>query len=361
MTGKGAYQKEAEGLLLSGFSGCKLSSFKLNKPEPSVLIAYSGKAKLEYRGAGFSIVFYRLKSASAAALADFVRMISGDKTEPRILLLPYVSPANQTLVRKRGLPFIDVAGNAWIELPGYHIDRQGYKLSRPASSSQMLRNVFSDKSTLILRLLLSGERLGVREISRRLGAEGFSVTPGYVTKVLKALGEEFFAKIDDGRYLLANKREMIEVWAADYKKCNRPQNVGLYLPARSIDDVLREVAATLDDGYALTGHAGTSLIDPFAVFDSVEVLAKSSDAVVDILQRAGAKPVERGANIQVIAPRYKVSAFYGTRDVSGIIVVSDIQLYLDLLCQPIRGLEAAEHLYQRLIAPTIAEGTESRE
>jgi hypothetical protein len=39
-------------------------------------------------------------------------------------------------------------------------------------------------------------------------------------------------------------------------------------------------------------------------------------------------------------------------------VASDVQLYLDLICQPIRGLEAAEHLFDRFIAPIIDEETD---
>jgi hypothetical protein len=110
--------------------------------------------------------------------------------------------------------------------------------------------------------------------------------------------------------------------------------------------------------YALTGHAGVSLVDPYAAFDSIDIIAKQPNAAIQALEAIGAKQVERGANIQVISPYYKVSAFYGARPVSGIMVASDIQIYLDLLCQPIRGLEAAEHLFKRRIAPMLEERSE---
>jgi hypothetical protein len=57
--------------------------------------------------------------------------------------------------------------------------------------------------------------------------------------------------------------------------------------------------------------------------------------------------VKQGANVIILDPYYKNSVFYGLREVDGLLVVSDIQLYLDLYHYPIRGLEEAEHLYEK--------------
>jgi hypothetical protein len=46
-------------------------------------------------------------------------------------------------------------------------------------------------------------------------------------------------------------------------------------------------------------------------------------------------------------PYYKHSVFYDSREIEGLWVVSDIQLYLDLYRHPVRGREQAEHLYAR--------------
>jgi hypothetical protein len=57
--------------------------------------------------------------------------------------------------------------------------------------------------------------------------------------------------------------------------------------------------------------------------------------------------VKQGANVIILDPYYKNSVFYGLREVDGLLVVSDIQLYLDLYHYPIRGLDKAEHLYEK--------------
>jgi hypothetical protein len=350
---------EAEQLLGAGFVGCRVSSLKLDERQSSMLISYSGQASIECGDNSFSIEFVRLKSSSKGAVSDYARMpLESGNGSVSVQLFNYLSADGQTACRTLNLNYIDAAGNAWITLPGLHVDRQGFKPTRASGYGVDSRNVFSDKSTLILRLLMPGEQMGVREISRRLSEDGFPISPGYVTKVLQVLDRERYSRAQAGLYSLANRRELLDDWAADYKRRNRPTRTGLYLPARSIDEVVKKVGKAIGKKAVLSGHAGASLIDPFAAFDSVQVLTKEPDTTISALLNLGVKPVERGANIQVFAPRYKVSAFYSARLVSGIMVASNLQLYLDLLCQPIRGLEAAEHLYNRFIAPMIDEDTD---
>lgn len=352
---------EARAMLEAGLAGCKVASIKLDEPFESTLIAYSGSAGIKCEGSSVAFAFYRLKNVSGAALADFSRMVKANDVADTssVLLLPYASPDKQALCKSYGLNYLDVSGNAWIDLPGIHIDRRGFRPAndkRNRCGDQGIRNIFSDKASLILRFLFCGGGAGVREISRRLAAEGFSVSPGYVTKVLQALGDERYIKTENGQYLLVNRRELLVDWAAEYKKRNRSIRQGLFLSSRSMDELIVAIKPALGSGYVLTSHAGASLVAPFAAFDSIEVLAERPDEVIQALENVGAKQVERGANIQVVMPYYKVSAYYGARPVAGMRVASDIQLYLDLLCQPIRGLEAAEHLYERRIAQVIDKG-----
>ena len=59
------------------------------------------------------------------------------------------------------------------------------------------------------------------------------------------------------------------------------------------------------------------------------------------------KDADQGANLVLMMPYYKHSVFYDSREVEGLRVVSDIQLYLDLYGYPVRGREQAEHLYDK--------------
>ncbi len=57
--------------------------------------------------------------------------------------------------------------------------------------------------------------------------------------------------------------------------------------------------------------------------------------------------LDKGANLILMHPYYPNSAFYDSRVIDGLPVVSDIQLYLDLYGYPVRGREQAEHLFQK--------------
>jgi hypothetical protein len=66
--------------------------------------------------------------------------------------------------------------------------------------------------------------------------------------------------------------------------------------------------------------------------------------------------VEQGANVILVSPYYRHSVFYDMQKINKLKVVSDIQLYLDLSHYPLRGLEQAEHLYEKRIKPMIERG-----
>jgi hypothetical protein len=59
------------------------------------------------------------------------------------------------------------------------------------------------------------------------------------------------------------------------------------------------------------------------------------------------REAEEGVNLIFLLPYYKHSVFYGKQRIRSVWVVSDLQLYLDLHNHPIRGLEQAEHLYEK--------------
>jgi hypothetical protein len=61
----------------------------------------------------------------------------------------------------------------------------------------------------------------------------------------------------------------------------------------------------------------------------------------------------QGENVVLMLPYYRHSVFYGRQKAKDLWVVSDIQLYLDLHNYPIRGLEQAEHLYEKRLKSVI--------
>jgi hypothetical protein len=73
-----------------------------------------------------------------------------------------------------------------------------------------------------------------------------------------------------------------------------------------------------------------------------------------ILGHKRVRKADQGANLVLMLPYYKHSVFYDSRIVKKLRVVSDIQLYLDLHGYPIRGLEQAEHLFDKTLKKIFA-------
>ena len=94
---------------------------------------------------------------------------------------------------------------------------------------------------------------------------------------------------------------------------------------------------------------------PYSNFKEVHVYANEAKDGEVLERKMNLKPVAQGGNLVIMRPYYRNSAFYGSRFIDGLRIVSDIQLYLDLYSYPLRGLEQAEHLLENRIKPVWGE------
>jgi hypothetical protein len=245
------------------------------------------------------------------------------------------------------VPFFDLAGNAWIVSDAVHVDRRGFP--NPFSERRRARGPFSDKASLVLRALIaSGPGRGVRSI-----AEQADLSPGYVSKVVQELEERGYVGRREEGLALRNGRELLQDWVRAYRK-HWVERRGYFLSvprAQAVMDAIRE--ASISDDYVLALQAGASLVAPYADFDVVDVYVHSIDAAVALAGQLEAREVERGANLRISVPYYRISAFFDRQKAAGLPVVSDLQLYLDLYDYPLRGREQAEQILERRLGPKL--------
>lgn len=281
-----------------------------------------------------------------AAQSDMVWLFASD----------YLSPKMQGTLRAAGVPFVDFAGNAWLAHGGVHIDRRGF--ANPAAETRLPRGPFADKASLVVRALFaSRSSRGVRDLAGELG-----LTPGYVSKVLQELDRRgYLARRDDG-IALRRADELLNDWLHVYRG-RLPASIGTYFApatkAKFLIEAARSAEFALGPDYALTMQTGASLISRYAEFDTLELYVPHEAMADGIARQLGARPVTRGANVVIMVPYYRVSAFYGARRIRGLSVASDLQLYLDLYDFPQRGREQAERIFERHIVPRLRELQES--
>jgi hypothetical protein len=94
-------------------------------------------------------------------------------------------------------------------------------------------------------------------------------------------------------------------------------------------------------------------VEAFVEYGVVHLyVAPSSTLSGELESRPEVRPVPvEGANLVVAEPYYRDSAFFGARQVDGLWIVSDLQLYLDLRRFPVRGREASERILERRLRP----------
>lgn len=259
---------------------------------------------------------------------------------------PHLTESQRQLLMEAGIGFIDLAGNAHVEAQGVYISKVSPKPSRPHNIAAP--NLFSDKASLVVRELLSRrDPVGVLELAAKIG-----VTPGYVSKVLSRLDSlGYLSRDQEQKVTLRDPKSLLQDWAAvhDYTK-NRM--TGYFCRAPGVEAILDKLErAVASEGYALTAQAGAHLVDPYAAFDRVDIYVSSLRATEALAAALGLEPVDKGANVVLWEPYLRHSVFFGCHEVRGVRVVSDIQLYLDLVKYPVRRAEQAEHLYRLLLRP----------
>ena len=209
----------------------------------------------------------------------------------------------------------------------------------------MKRNVFADKASLVLRRMLRepGRKWVLRDFVRELG-----ISLGLAQAVLEVIESrgygERIKKGPESYATLTNPALVISDWVKVY---NFERNTvrTFYFPGT---DVLKRIKAALNGlPYALTLHSGANLLTSWVQTDEVHSYLEDdrpSQLLTHVRQLLGLKELVRGGNIHVVQPFYKKSVLYNAREIRGIRVVSNLQLYLDLFSFKPRGFEHAKRL-----------------
>ena len=119
------------------------------------------------------------RMGSGARLKEAAELLRRRQGEPPgrlwVLACPFLSSSRQEFLRESDVPFFDLAGNAWIVSDAVHVDRRGFP--NPFSEQRRARGPFSDKASLVLRVLIASGPGGVRSIAEQAG-----LSAGYVSE-----------------------------------------------------------------------------------------------------------------------------------------------------------------------------------
>ena len=209
----------------------------------------------------------------------------------------------------------------------------------------MRRNIFADKASLVLRRMLRepGRRWVLRDF---VGEVGISL--GLAQAVLEVVESRGYGeRIKRGALsytILTNPELLFSDWLKSYS-FERNTVRTFYFPG---SDPLKRIKAALNGlPYGLTLHSGANLLTSWVQTDQIYIYfypEEWTDGLTRVRQMLGLRQLVSGGNIHIVRPFYKRSVFYNSREIRGLHVVSNLQLYLDLFGFQPRGFEHAQRL-----------------
>ncbi|OFW59427.1 MAG: hypothetical protein A2V52_01635 [Actinobacteria bacterium RBG_19FT_COMBO_54_7] len=264
-----------------------------------------------------------------------------------VLGAPYLSEASMKICREYGIGYLDLAGNSLLNFKNVFIKTEGKP--NPYASTRPLKNLFSPKSTRVLRVLLGNPS---KEWYVKDMAEEAKVSLGKASNVKQRLLDYEYAEEVPGqrkkKIRLTDPEKLLNDWTVSYSyDDNELFNYYSLDDPRAIEQKIASFSLNTGVSYALTLTSADAHLTHFlrGAARSFVYIEKPLEPAAAYL---GLKEVDSGENITLMVP-YDEGVFYEVQEVDSLHLVSDIQLYLDLKGYKQRGKDAAQFLLDRRI------------
>jgi hypothetical protein len=256
-----------------------------------------------------------------------------------IIIAPFITDSTADLLISKKLGYFDLAGNALIDYGPIFV-RVGGK-TRPNPVQRKLKSLFSPRTSRILRVLLSNpqRRWMLRDLSKEA-----NVSIGLVSKVKQKLIELEFAS--ESRDVSVSKPgDLLDEWVRNYSYSeNKMERYYSSLDPSELEKQLGDAARARGWRYALTMFSGASKIEPFVRYNFASFYY--SGPTEEVVRELMLKASPSGANVWILTPRDE-GVYWGTQQAGELALVSNVQLYLDLVNFKGRGEEQATALREQ--------------
>jgi hypothetical protein len=260
-----------------------------------------------------------------------------------ILASPYISEEGRQLCKKYDIGCIDLAGNTRLAFNSLYIDIQGRE--NPFPTTRGIKSLFSRKSSRVVRVLLA-------EPTRPWYVQNLAIEAnlslGQTSNLKRLLINEDLVREEGKAFRLTDPQRLLDSWTRNYSFRDN-ESVDFYaIEGTQVERKIASFCKTTGINYGLALFSGANLIAPFVRYSRSFVYVE--DKISEIAGQLGLKEVTSGPNITLLKA-YDEGVFYGTREINGLDVVSDVQLYLDLKNYQGRGEEAAQYILENRMKP----------
>jgi len=295
----------------------------------------------------FVVIKSRLqpKQARAAVYHLKRKSQSSDFTENFycIAIAPTLSCKVTDILEEEDMGWLDFGGNGHLDFGGNFIHIEGRPIPKEYRERSPQKSLFTPKASRLLRVLLQGpfRAYKVEELAVAAG-----VSMGQVSKVRKLLLDQELAGDEKDGIRIERPHQILTDWilADDFSKRVETREYS------SLEQDHDKIARTLDVGLANVKHAFTQwtaahLRQPYVPPQVTSVYVDSFPDDEELKKILNVRRVNRGGRLRLYKPADE-GVFIGKQNVNGLPLVSDLQIFLDLLesGDELRANEAAREL-----------------
>ncbi|MGA3266791.1 MAG: hypothetical protein ABSE16_08210 [Verrucomicrobiota bacterium] len=276
-------------------------------------------------------------------LENSLKQLSGKSPRYGVFFAPFISEESAKLCSDSGIGYADLAGNARLAFDQIFIETRSSE--NPFREKRETRSLFAPRATGVLRVLLQGP-LRAWKVTEL--AQSASVSLGWVSAVRQQLLAREWAAEQPGGLRVTKPAAVLEAWvkADDWERRTNVHEYSVLLSgsplhlAEKLQDVLRDEPPVFTQwfaGWLRHPHTTPVIVTAYVRKFPDETLIKEK-----LLGRR--VPSGSGA-LRLVLPKDE-GVFHPTQTVRGFNLVSDVQIYLDLLRAGQRGEEQASELRQ---------------
>ncbi|MCL4421164.1 MAG: type IV toxin-antitoxin system AbiEi family antitoxin [Candidatus Thermoplasmatota archaeon] len=271
-------------------------------------------------------------------------LVGSNKGTYPVFVAPYISERSREILASENIGYIDLIGDVYLKFDSVLVDR--ISNAEKETERHLSRSIFANKATRVIRAILNAPNKGwkITELANMC-----KMSPAGVYFVINQLEDKaYISREKDKSIKLVDSKRLLKDWASNWT-VEKSRSIGFFSFAKNPEEIISKVVKAGDElnlKYAFTGMAGASMVSPFVRYNDVWVYV--SGDIDDIVKKLDLRPTTFGANIRIFEP-YDEGIFMDSREIRGVKVVSDIQLYIDLFTYPARGQEQAEKILEKNI------------
>jgi len=275
-------------------------------------------------------------------LDRYLKQLPEDVPNYGLLLAPFISEESAKICREANIGYADLAGNARLSFD--HVFIETRSPDNPFREKRETRSLFAPRATRVLRVLLQGP---LRPWKVAELAKSAQVSLGWVSAARQQLLAREWAAEEPGGLRVTKPGALLDAWAKADDWVKRTRTLEYSVLVTDPLELAEKLKAVLSGeppvftqwfaGWLRHPHTTTPIVTAY--------IRKFPDDALIKEKLLGRRVSAGGGALRLVLPKDE-GVFHPSQVVRGFALVSDVQIYLDLLRGGLRGEEQAAELRQ---------------